>query len=139
MRFVTTQRSARAHAIVADVSNGPQLIGRYALFDEIASGGMASVHLGRLLGPVGFSRVVAIKRMHAHFAKEAEFVWMFVDEARIAARVRHPNVVGDTNTVHGTVGKKFIDGDEKLVEVLVEVRNQSGLATALGIATIALP
>jgi len=66
--------------------------------------------------------------------------WMGDDGTlkKLSATVRHPNVVGDTNTVHGTVGKKFIDGDEKLVEVLVEVRNQSGLATALGIATIAL-
>ena len=39
-------------------------IGRYALYEAIASGGMATVHLGRLLGPVGFSRTVAIKRLH---------------------------------------------------------------------------
>jgi hypothetical protein len=40
------------------------VVGRYALHDEIASGGMATVHLGRLLGPVGFARTVAIKRLH---------------------------------------------------------------------------
>src|SRR5713101_5787478 len=41
-------------------------LGRYLLFDEIASGGMASVHFGRLGGPAGFSRVVAIKRLHSN-------------------------------------------------------------------------
>ncbi len=69
------------------------IVGRYALFDEIASGGMAAVHYGRLLGPSGFSRTVAIKRLHPHLAKDAEFAAMFLDEARVAARVRHPNVV----------------------------------------------
>lgn len=68
-------------------------IGRYSLFDEIGSGGMASVHLGRLAGPAGFSKTVAIKRMHPHLAKEPECAAMFLDEARLASRVRHPNVV----------------------------------------------
>ena len=54
---------------------------------------MATVHYGTLIGPAGFSRTVAIKRMHPHFAEDPDFVSMFLDEARIAARVRHPNVV----------------------------------------------
>ncbi len=76
-----------------------RIIGRYALFDEIAAGGMATVHIGRLLGPVGFSRTVAIKRLHPQFAKEPDFVAMFLDEARLAARIRHPNVVGTLDVV----------------------------------------
>jgi serine/threonine-protein kinase len=68
-------------------------VGRYALFGELAAGGMATVHFGRLVGPVGFSRTVAIKRLHPNFAKDVEFVSMFVDEARLAARIQHPNVV----------------------------------------------
>ncbi len=74
-------------------------IGRYALFEEIASGGMASVHYGRLLGPDGFSRTVAIKRLHAHLAKDKQFSTMFRDEARVAARIRHPNVVPTLDVV----------------------------------------
>lgn len=68
-------------------------IGRYALYGEIASGGMATVHFGRLLGSAGFARTVAIKRLHPHFAKDPEFVTMFLDEAHLAARIKHPNVV----------------------------------------------
>ena len=75
------------------------VIGRYALHDEIASGGMATVHFGRLLGPVGFARTVAIKRLHQQFAKDPEFVSMFLDEARLAARIRHPNVVPTLDVV----------------------------------------
>jgi len=69
------------------------LLGRYALFDEIARGGMATVHLARLRGPVGFSKTVAIKRMHEQVARDRHFVKMFLDEARVAGRIQHPNVV----------------------------------------------
>jgi serine/threonine protein kinase len=76
-----------------------RVIGRYALHDEIASGGMATVHLGRLVGEAGFSRTVAIKRLHAQFAKDPDFVDMFIDEARLAARIHHPNVVSTLDVV----------------------------------------
>ena len=61
---------------------------------------MASVHLGRLLGPVGFARTVAIKRLHPQFAKDPAFVAMFLDEARLASRIRHPNVVPTLDVVN---------------------------------------
>jgi len=60
---------------------------------------MAAVHLGRLLGPVGFARTVAIKRLHPQFAKDPSFVAMFLDEARLCARIRHPNVVPTLDVV----------------------------------------
>ncbi len=69
------------------------VLGRYALFDPIARGGMATVHIARLEGLAGFARTVAIKRLHAQYAQDPEFVSMFLDEARLAARIRHPNVV----------------------------------------------
>src|SRR5215831_15785650 len=77
----------------------PRIVGRYALYDEIASGGMATVHFGRLLGPVGFSRPVAIKRLHPHHAKDPQFTKMFIDEARLASRIQHPNVVPTLDVV----------------------------------------
>jgi len=78
----------------------PRTIGRYTLYGEIASGGMASVHIGRLVGPVGFLRTVAIKRLHPQYAKDPSFVDMFLDEARLAARIRHPNVVSTLEIVN---------------------------------------
>jgi serine/threonine-protein kinase len=74
-------------------------VGRYTIHEEIASGGMATVHLGRLNGAAGFARTVAIKRMHSELAKDPEFVSMFVDEARLAARIYHPNVVATLDVV----------------------------------------
>ena len=47
-----------------------RVVGRYALYNEIAAGGMATVHIGRLLGPVGFARTVAVKRLHPQYAKD---------------------------------------------------------------------
>ena len=85
----------------------PAVIGRYALYDQIAAGGMATVHFGRLHGPVGFSRLVAVKRLHPEFSRDREFVSMFIDEARHAARVRHPNVVQTLNVVD-TEGELFV-------------------------------
>jgi serine/threonine-protein kinase len=88
--------------------SGPaHIVGRYAVYDEIAAGGMATVHISRLLGPVGFSRTVAIKRLHPQFAKDPEFVAMFLDEARIAARICHPNVVATLDIV-ATEGELFL-------------------------------
>ena len=79
--------------------NAIRTLGRYALHGEIAVGGMATVHFGRLHGSVGFSRTVAIKRLHAQYARDPEFVSMFLDEARLAARIRHPNVVPTLDVV----------------------------------------
>ncbi|WP_437767240.1 serine/threonine-protein kinase [Sorangium sp. So ce281] len=71
----------------------PRPIGRYLLYRAIASGGMASVHLGRLVGDAGFSRTVAIKRLHPALAEAPEIAESLRDEARIVARIQHPNVV----------------------------------------------
>jgi serine/threonine-protein kinase len=72
---------------------GRQRLDRYELIGELASGGMATVFLGRILGVGGFQRFVAIKRLHPHLASDQEFVEMFLDEARLAASIHHPNVV----------------------------------------------
>lgn len=77
-----------------------QVVGRYAVYGEVASGGMATIHLGRLNGPVGFSRTVAIKRLHPQYAKDPDFVAMFLDEARLAARIQSPNVVQTIDVVN---------------------------------------
>jgi eukaryotic-like serine/threonine-protein kinase len=68
-------------------------VGRYLLHRKIARGGMASIHIARLMGELGFSRIVAAKRMHPELIEDAEFVAMFLDEARVASKVHHRNVV----------------------------------------------
>jgi serine/threonine protein kinase len=72
---------------------GDRKLDRFELVAELASGGMATVFLARLSGVGGFQRLVAIKRLHPHLAREPDFIQMFLDEARLAARIHHPNVV----------------------------------------------
>jgi serine/threonine-protein kinase len=98
-----------------DPSVGRQRVDRYELVGEIASGGMATVYLARLTGVGGFQRFVAMKRLHPHLANEKEFVEMFLDEARIAARIHHPNVVPILEVGASAVGyylvMEYIEGD----------------------------
>ncbi len=93
-----------SETVTAKADTEPLIIGRYALFDALASGGMATVHLGRLLGAEGFGRTVAVKRLHSHFTSDPEFVTMFMDEARIVARIRHPNVVPMVDVIESSKG-----------------------------------
>jgi serine/threonine-protein kinase len=93
-----------------------QVIGRYVLHGQIAAGGMAVVHFGRLLGPAGFSRPVAIKKLHARLARDDSARRMFVDEARLVSRIAHPNVVPTLDVVE--------DGEE-LLHVLEYVHGES--------------
>src|SRR4051794_5900335 len=71
---------------------GTYFLGRYRVVDEIGIGGMASVHLARMDGPGEFQKWVAIKRIHSHLIEDETFVKMFLDEARVAAKISHPNV-----------------------------------------------
>ncbi len=74
--------------------NAEILSGKYQLFASIGSGGMAEVFLGVARGPRGFNKIVVIKRLRTNLANEQEnFVDMFLDEARLAARLNHPNIV----------------------------------------------
>src|ERR1700710_2101507 len=111
--------------MMAPVRSPIRVVGRYALYNEIAAGGMATIHLGRLLGPLGFARTVAVKPLHPQFVKDPEFVSMFLDEARLAARVQHPNVVATIDVV-ATDGELFLIMDyvrgESLSKLLRAVR-----------------
>ncbi len=71
----------------------PLRLGPYELLRRIATGGMAEVYVARRAGPHGFQKTVAVKRILPQYARDADFVAMFVDEARVCARLTHPNIV----------------------------------------------
>jgi serine/threonine-protein kinase len=75
----------------------PPRLGRYAVRAKIGDGGMATVYLGRQVGPPGlehaFERVVALKVIKEEFCKHPEFVAMFLDESKIISRLSHANLV----------------------------------------------
>ena len=71
----------------------PLRLGPYELLRRIATGGMAEVYLARRAGPHGFQKIVALKRILPQYARDGDFFAMFVDEARVCARLGHPNIV----------------------------------------------
>lgn len=66
---------------------------RYVPLVKVASGGMATVYVGTLRGPLGFSQLVAIKKPHEHLLEDEAFRRSLMEEARVAAQIRHANVV----------------------------------------------
>lgn len=74
-------------------TTAPQKYGKYWLTDRIAVGGMAELHRGKISGEEGFEKAVAVKKILPHLSAEEEAVSYFIDEARLAALLQHPNVV----------------------------------------------
>jgi serine/threonine-protein kinase len=73
--------------------SGAQQIGRFTILRQLGSGGMAEVYLARATGEAGFEKQVALKVMHAQLAKQEEIREHFLDEAKLASRLTHPNIV----------------------------------------------
>jgi serine/threonine-protein kinase len=75
------------------VESVSQQVGRYELIALLGEGGMARAYLALTRGPAGFNKVVVVKQIIPDLAQDADFVAMFLDEARLAARLHHPNIV----------------------------------------------
>ena len=92
---------------------GPERHARYELLGELASGGMATVYLGRRRGAAG-ARLVAVKSMHQELAADDAFAAMFLDEATLTARIKHPNVVSTLDVVSADgkllIVMEFVEG-----------------------------
>lgn len=82
------------------------LVGRWEIVKRLGSGGMADVYLAQARGEAGFEKLVAIKVMHSHLARNPRAVDHFLDEARLAARVSHPNVVAIQDL--GKIGNDYV-------------------------------
>jgi serine/threonine-protein kinase len=127
---VAAQETAKMESTLANAAqqHGPIHLDRYLLHQPIASGGMATVYLGSVRGARGFARTVAIKRLHPQFAADPEFSSMLLDEARLAAVIRHPNVV-PTLDVAQSDGELFMVMEyvagESLARLLLEARGRS--------------
>jgi hypothetical protein len=85
-------RAQRAPASTAEFKEGEQF-GRFTLVELLGVGGMAEVYRAQQTGLAGFEKTVVVKRILPHLAREPRFVGMFLEEARLAARISHPNVV----------------------------------------------
>ena len=116
-----------------DVCTG-QTLGRYELLIPIARGGMASVWAARITGAHGFQKIVAVKTMLPEFDEDPDFEKMFLDEAKTAARIRHPNVaeildLGEEDGVLYLI-MEWVDG-EPLHLIAREKQARHGIPVAL--------
>ena len=114
--------------------------GKYRLIASLGHGGMADVFLAVAQGPVGFNKLQVIKRLRPNLAEEPEFLAMFLDEARLAARLNHPNIV-QTNEVGEVVGQYFIameylDG-QPLHRIIHRGSKNGALTRAMGLKILA--
>jgi eukaryotic-like serine/threonine-protein kinase len=117
------------------------VLGKYRLIAEIAHGGMGIVYLAMVQGPRGFHKLAVVKELKPELVEEPSFLGMFLDEARLAARLSHPNIV-QTNEV-GSDGERYFMAMEYLDgRGLDHVRRRSksagfGLSSAMHIRIIA--
>jgi serine/threonine-protein kinase len=92
----------------------PPPLGKYRLLRLLATGGMAEVYLARQAGAAGFQKQVCLKRILPHLARDKHFVEMFLNEARVASQLDHPNIVSifDLGESNGNyfIAMEFIDG-----------------------------
>jgi eukaryotic-like serine/threonine-protein kinase len=105
-------------------------LGKYQLVSKLATGGMAEVYLSRAAGPGDFEKTLVLKRILPHLAEDPAFVQMFLSEARLAARLDHPNIVQifDFGQQDGTyyLAMEYIDGLN--LRVLLKQAQLLGLA-----------
>lgn len=122
-------------------------VGRFEIIAEIGSGGMASVYLARATGSAGrsgFRRLHAIKVMHPHLSQDEQFVDMFLDEARVAATIHHPNVVPiiDVGNDDGLIYlvMDYIEGDSlsNVEKVAINLRRRIPIGIILRVMLDAL-
>ncbi|HEY2366096.1 MAG TPA: serine/threonine-protein kinase [Polyangiaceae bacterium] len=87
------------------MDQGVVQVGRYRLIAELAHGGMGDVYLGVAQGPAGFSKLMVIKMLRPALADDEQFLAMFLEEARLAARLNHPNIVQTVEV--GNEGRRY--------------------------------
>jgi TonB family protein len=109
-------------------ASSPGKFGRYQLLQKIGAGGMAEVFKARMSGEQGFEKIVAIKRIVPHMATNADFVTMFVDEAKLAAQLNHNNIthiydLGKVDAWH-YIAMEYVEGkDLRTLLKLAKERN----------------
>src|SRR5262245_58933420 len=114
--------------IATELPRPGQRLGKYELVRRLAVGGMAELFLARATGIEGFAKLCALKRMLPQYAGQAEYVSMFLDEARLCAGLHHPNVVQiyDIGSENGSYffTMEYVHGED--VRQLNRLRQQLG-------------
>ncbi|HZH18025.1 MAG TPA: serine/threonine-protein kinase [Archangium sp.] len=97
------------------VGSPVETFGRYELLRKLATGGMGQVFLARQKGPVGFQKLLVVKRLLPHLSEDTDFIKMFLDEARIAGILNHPNIaqIYELGDVDGVlyIAMEYVQGE----------------------------
>ena len=118
---------------VGPTNLGPgAMIGRWEIVRRLGSGGMADVFLARARGEAGFEKLVALKVMHPHLMRNESAVQHFLDEARLAARIVHPNVCAIQDL--GKIGAEYV-----IIMEFVDGVDLERLLTSARVAQRAVP
>ena len=123
----------------------PARLGRYKLLQSLAMGGMAEIHLGSFEGAAGIAKLVAIKRIRPERAHDAAYVSMFLNEARIAATLNHPNLVQTYDSGceggHYFLAMEYLRGEDLLgiVRALAPSKHEMPLEVAVARSRLGFP
>jgi TonB family protein len=131
--------SALATQPIRIVGDGQgERFGQYTLLEKIAAGGMAEVWKARMRGVEGFQKTVAIKKILPHLTDNAEFIGMFIDEAKLAAQLSHPNIIHIYDL--GKIGRdyyiamEYVEGRD--LRSIMNAARKKGLPLPLGLAVL---
>nr|HYU34209.1 serine/threonine-protein kinase [Thermoanaerobaculia bacterium] len=134
--------AATQHIPVFDDSTlnapGGERFGQYTLLERIAAGGMAEVWKARMRGVEGFQKTVAIKKILPHMTDNSEFIGMFIDEAKLAAQLSHPNIVHIYDL--GKIGRdyyiamEYVEGKD--LRSLLNASRRKGMPLTLGLSLL---
>jgi serine/threonine-protein kinase len=118
-----------------------RVLGNYEVLQSIGSGGMAEVFLARHAGPMGFEKILVLKCIHPHLSKQKNFVDMFLDEARLAARINDPRVVQihELGEANGTyfMAMEYLAGESLSTVLKTAIRGGAVLPAPLAARVVA--
>jgi len=124
--------------VVAEGQQPGERFGQYTLQEKIAAGGMAEVWKARMRGVEGFQKTVAIKKILPHLTDNSEFIGMFIDEAKLAAQLSHPNIIHIYDL--GKIGRdyyiamEYVEGKD--LRSIMNAARKKGMALPLGLALL---
>jgi len=125
---------------IVTASIGANTIGKYRLIAELGHGGMADVYLVVAQGLGGFNKLLVLKQLRPALVDDAEFLTMFLDEARLAARLNHPNVVHayevGQDGYRYFIAMEYLDG-QPLHRIIRRAERVGGIPLSLSVQIIA--
>ncbi len=105
----------------------PSMLGEYILLEKISTGGMAEIYKAKKKGVKGFEKIVALKKILPHLAEDEEFIEMFIDEAKVASKLNHPNIaqIYDLGKINGSyfIAMEYVLGKD-LKTILRKIKKE---------------